>query len=150
MYQSIFKDEIDRIAEHIRKNATQKTVENLKNTEISRCSISMGGHEGSLRKENKTDTLYILCMSAETKADIVLLTMIHELFHIPFLASKILPPTQWDLDKEHREYLENTIDNLATEFIEKNREWVINKFKEWFNRDYLDFPLPRKVDRRYV
>ena len=139
LYGSIYVKEIDWIAAHIRRTANPKSVEDLKKQKISECRVT-GGKGGYLRVKERSDTVYMLDVGAEQNSYDILVTMIHELFHIPFLYSKILPRAQWGLDEAHRKYLEDTIDSLAEEFVLKYEDWTIKSFKEWFGRDHTEFP----------
>ncbi len=138
LYGSIFVKEIDRIAEHIRKVATPEEVEKLKNQFIKNCFI-IRGIGGCLCGLNLKGP-YSLHLGVKNEAYDILTTMMHELFHIPFLLSKILPGTQWDLDESHKEFLEHTIQMLAEEFVQKNADWTAAKFKEWLGQDHTEFP----------
>ena len=136
----MYRKEINRISEPLWEY-TPGDMAWIKESNISRCEllwvVGLGDLDGRLWIASHEPGGMSLQVSLKLLPQERLETMIHELFHIPYLDEGLPRPKY--LGEESYNYLENTIEILSREFVIKYREWTEEMFHLWFGIKVTDF-----------
>lgn len=143
-----YRSRIDAIKTKVLEVVSPESLRELRSVRVRDCKLRwMGAGRGQGLLEiggcvSKDDALEVytfdIIVNLRQSSDERLVTMLHELFHLPF-EFHLEWPMDTRLPAQDEAYLETVIDTLAYDFLHKHKSWCETVFENWFGFKHTDF-----------